>query len=42
MLNEIITVYAIIDDLLKAMPAAGYAYAHNEVTIIFLNSSKNG
>ncbi|MDF5714139.1 MAG: IS982 family transposase [Rhizonema sp. NSF051] len=30
MLNEIITVYAIIDDLLKAMPAAGYAYAHNE------------
>lgn len=25
MLNEIITVYAITDDLLKAMPTAGYS-----------------
>ena len=30
MLNEIITIYAIIDNLLKAMPAAGCAYGHHE------------
>ena len=30
MLNKTIVIYAIIDDLLKAMPAAGYAYAHKE------------
>jgi len=30
MLNETIVIYAIIDDLLKAMPAAGYAYGHRE------------
>ncbi|MCC5670472.1 hypothetical protein LC653_43525 [Nostoc sp. CHAB 5784] len=30
MLNEIITIYAITDDLLKAMPAAGCAYGHDE------------
>ncbi|MEH1845750.1 MAG: hypothetical protein V7L25_12325 [Nostoc sp.] len=30
MLNETISIYAIIDELLKAMPAASYAYAHQE------------
>jgi len=30
MLNETIAIYAIIDDLLKAMPAAGCAYGHRE------------
>ncbi|MEH1835169.1 MAG: hypothetical protein V7L29_24705 [Nostoc sp.] len=30
MLNEIIAIYAITDDLLTAMPAAGYAYGHED------------